>query len=102
MDAEQQDLPAFLRQQGTALLVPVRVLPRSRRNELTCEADGLRARLTAPPVEGAANASLIALLAERLRLPRRQVSLVRGGTSRQKVLAIEGLSAEEFCRRWQG
>jgi uncharacterized protein (TIGR00251 family) len=102
MGGEQDGPPAFLRQQGKTLLVPVRVLPRSSRNELTCEAEGLRAHLTAPPVEGAANAALIALVAERLGVPRRQVSLVRGAAARQKLLAIEALSAEEFWQRWKG
>ena len=100
--AEKESYPVFLRQQEKALLVPVRVQPRSRRNTLTSAADGLRAQLTAPPVDGAANEALIALLAERLRLPRRQVTLARGSGSRQKLLAIEGISAEEFWRRWQG
>ncbi|HEY7125540.1 MAG TPA: DUF167 domain-containing protein [Ktedonobacterales bacterium] len=99
MEAKQGGPPAFLREQGRSLQVPVRVLPRSSRNALTCEADGLRAHLTAPPVDGAANAALIALLAERLHIPKRQVSVVRGATTRQKLLAIEGLSAEEFWRR---
>src|SRR5262245_5903278 len=102
MDAERVNQPAFVRQQGRLLLVPVRVLPRSRRNELASEAAGLRADLTAPPVEGAANAALVALLAERLRVPRRKVSVVHGAAARQKLLAIEGLSAEEFWRRWNG
>jgi uncharacterized protein (TIGR00251 family) len=91
--------PAFLKQQGQTLLAPVRVLPRSSRNELTIEADGLRVRLTAPPVEGAANEALIALVAERLRLPKRSVRVARGAASRQKTLEITGLSGEEFWQR---
>jgi uncharacterized protein (TIGR00251 family) len=82
-----------------ALLVTVGALPRACRNEIVREGDGLRVRLTAPPVGGAANAALVALLAERLRLPKRAVTVARGETSRQKVLAISGLTAEEFWRR---
>jgi uncharacterized protein YggU (UPF0235/DUF167 family) len=84
----------------------VRVIPRSRRNALEWEtgeeeAEGgmLKAHLTAPPVEGAANEALVALLAERLRLPKRAISIVRGATSRQKTLEIADLSAEEVTRR---
>ena len=86
-------------EKGETVLAPVRVFPRSHRNELTVEAGGLRVRLTAPPVEGAANAALIALVAERLRLPKRAVRVVRGAAGRQKLLEINGLSAEEFWRR---
>lgn len=98
-DKQHSDFPSFVRQQGASLLVPVRVLPRSSRNEMRQESEGLRVSLTAAPVEGAANEALIALLAEKLRLPKRQVQVARGATSRQKVLAIEGLAVEEFWRR---
>lgn len=99
MDIPEANHSTFLRWQDDLLLVPVRVFPRSSRNDLAIEADGLRARLAAPPVDGAANEALIALLAGRLRLPKRFVRVVRGATSRQKVVEIAGLSAEEFWRR---
>ena len=54
--------------EGT-LRVTVRVAPRASRDELAREGDVLRVRLTAPPVEGAAYAALVALLSERLRIP---------------------------------
>jgi uncharacterized protein YggU (UPF0235/DUF167 family) len=79
--------------------VAVRVTPRARRNALTLEGETLRAWLTAPPVEGAANAALLALLAERLGLPKRAVTLLRGESSREKLVAIEGIGAEEFRKR---
>lgn len=87
---------AGIRQDGTHLIVPVRVTPRARRNTLALEGDTLHVRLAAPPVEGAANAALLALLAERLGLPKRAVTLLRGETSREKVVAIEGITAEAF------
>jgi uncharacterized protein (TIGR00251 family) len=88
-----------IREDGSRLIVSVRVTPRARRNALAFEDGTLRAWLVAPPVEGAANAALLGLLAQRLRLPKRAVALVRGETSREKIVAIEGISAEEFTRR---
>lgn len=88
-----------IREDESRLTVPVRVTPRARRNALTLEGDTLRAWLTAPPVEGAANTALLALLAERLGLPKRAVTLLRGESSREKLVAIEGISAEEFRKR---
>ena len=76
--------------------INIRVIPRSGRNKLEWEAGGIRARLTAPPVGGAANAALIALLAEQLALPKRNIEIVRGATSRQKVVEIAGLTLEEI------
>ena len=98
---QHSDFPSFVREQGTSLLASARVLPRSSRNEVSLGPDGLRVSLTAPPVEGAANAALVALLAEKLRLPKRQVQVARGATGRQKVLAIQGLTLEEFWRRME-
>jgi uncharacterized protein len=79
--------------------INVRVIPRSGRNKLEWEEGGIRARLTAPPVDGAANSALIALLAERLALPKRSIEIVRGVTGRQKVVEIVGLTLEEIERK---
>lgn len=81
------------------LIVTVRVTPRARRNALKFEEETLRAWLTAPPVDGAANAALVALLAERLGIPKRAVTLLRGETAREKVVAIEGVNAEILRQR---
>ncbi len=56
-------------------------------------------RLAAAPVDGAANAELVETLAEALGLARRDVTLVRGGSSRTKVIAVRGLSASEVRAR---
>ena len=80
----------------------VRVLPRSSRNSIEWEQETLKVRLTAPPVDGAANEALIALLAERLGLPKRSISIVSGLTSRQKIVEIVGMAEEEVGKRLQG
>lgn len=78
----------------------VRVTPRSGRNEIVgWEGEILKVRLKAPPVEGAANEALIAFLAGVLDRPKCQVTLVSGQTSRQKVVAVAGLSREALLRR---
>jgi uncharacterized protein len=78
------------------MLITVRVIPRSSRNTLEWEQGVLKARLTAPPVDGAANEALVALLAERLGVPKRSISIVRGATNRQKTVEIAGMTAEEM------
>jgi uncharacterized protein len=77
----------------------VRVVPRSRKNEITWEGEALKIRLTAPPVDGAANEALITLLAARLGLPKRTLHIVQGATGRQKVLEIEGLTLAEIRQK---
>jgi uncharacterized protein (TIGR00251 family) len=84
---------------GRLLLVTCHVTPRARRERIACEGGKLRVWLHAPPVEGAANEALIELFARGLNLPRRAITLERGMTTRQKTIAIVGLSPQEFWRR---
>jgi len=79
--------------------INVRVIPRSSKSELAWEQGALKARLKAPPVDGAANKALIELLAECLAIPRRAITIVRGTTSRQKTVEIEGMTLEEVERK---
>jgi len=72
----------------------IRVMPRSSRSGLDGVRDGrLVVRVTAAPVDDAANAAAIATLAEALALPRRDVRIVAGATSRNKTIEVDGLSA---------
>jgi uncharacterized protein (TIGR00251 family) len=75
------------------LWVEVHVVPRASRSAVVGVHDGcLKVTLDAPPVDGAANDALVALLAKLLGRPRRDVMLVRGQSSRRKTLAIAGAS----------
>ena len=56
----------------------------------------------APAVEGAANNALIRLLAEEVGVSRRDVRIVAGATSRQKLVVIDGVEAESIVARWPG
>ena len=62
----------------------------------------LKVRVMAPAVEGAANNALIRLLAEEVGVARRDVRIVAGATSRQKLVVIEGVDAEAIVARWPG
>ncbi|MBP7776604.1 MAG: DUF167 domain-containing protein [Acidobacteria bacterium] len=80
--------------------VEVRVVPRASRSALAGEREGaLVVRLAAPPVDGRANAALVAFLADTLDLPKRRVSLVHGDTSRQKRVLVEGLAPADVRQR---
>ena len=80
------------------LLVMCHVTPHARRERIACEGGKLRVWLHASPVDGAANEALIALFARTFNLPKRAITLERGAAARQKTLAIEGMSVEEFWR----
>ncbi len=70
----------------------VRVQPRASRNEITgLLGEELKIRLTAPPVEGEANAALCAFLANILGVPKAAVTLVAGQSSRSKTVRVNGI-----------
>jgi uncharacterized protein (TIGR00251 family) len=75
--------------------VPVRLQPRARRDEVVGERAGaIVIRVTAPPVDGKANAALCAFVARAAGVPPSRVSVVRGQTSRDKVVRVEGVDEE--------
>jgi uncharacterized protein (TIGR00251 family) len=79
--------------------VPVRVQPRSRRDEIAGQRDGaLLVRVTAPPLENRANDAVRKLLARRLSVAPSRVSVARGASSRDKVLEIQGIGTEALRR----
>ncbi len=93
-------LPGFLSVQDEAVLLSIKVQPRARRNELAGTLGReLKVRVTAPPVDSAANGAVVEFLAETLRIPKRQVTLVRGQTSTHKVIRIDGLDAATAAER---
>jgi uncharacterized protein len=71
----------------------VRVVPRASQSRITGEHDGaLRVRVSAPPVEGAANEELIDTLAKAFRVPRRAVEITSGHASKLKQVRITGVT----------
>jgi uncharacterized protein (TIGR00251 family) len=79
--------------------IAVRVQPRARKDEIGGERDGvLIVRVTAPPVEGRANAAVRKLLAKRLGIAPGRVSVVRGAAARDKLIQIDGMDDEAVRR----
>jgi uncharacterized protein (TIGR00251 family) len=79
----------------------VKVHPRARKNAITGEiGDALKVALTAPPVNGKANEACIDFFAKLLNVPRSSVTIAAGQTSRNKVMRVVGLSAEEVRQRY--
>jgi uncharacterized protein YggU (UPF0235/DUF167 family) len=81
----------------------VRLTPRGGSDLVEGVVDGvLRARVAAPPVEGAANQALLRLLADELGVARRAVRLVAGAAGRQKLVVVEGMTPDDVLARWPG
>ena len=90
--------PSFLRVQDDSVLLAVKVQPRANKTEISGPfGDELKIKVAAPPVDAAANEALVLFLAETLNCPRNRVVLVRGQTSRHKVIQIRGVTAEQVA-----
>ena len=92
--------PPFMTIKPEAVFLSIKLQPRASKNEIGAAlGDELRIKVTAPPVDSAANEALVKLLAEQLGFSRGQVELVRGHTSRHKTVKLRGLSAAEICAK---
>ena len=92
---------SWRREDGAALVLTLHVQPGAARTEVSgTHGDALKVRLAAPPVDGKANAALLRYLADAFAVPLRQVTLVRGATSRQKTVCIADPRARPD-REWE-
>ena len=90
----------FLRETDGGVFLSVKLQPRASANQiLEPLGNELRIKVTAPPVDSAANGALVEFLAKQLDCPRGAVELVRGQTSRHKVILLHRLSAAEVLDR---
>lgn len=81
----------------------LRIVPNAKRDEVIGEyGDAVKVKVAAPAVDGKANAALLEFLATKLGVPTRAVSLVAGEKSRDKLIAVEGLTPEEARARLLG
>jgi len=82
--------------------IAVQVVPRASRNQVAgVQGDQLKVRVTAPPVEGAANEALLGFLAAALGVRRRDLQLVAGERARRKLVRVRGLDAATVEARLQ-
>ena len=78
----------------------IKVHPRSSRNQIVGEQEGLlKIKLTAPPVDGEANQALVAFLAQFFKLPKKNVEIIKGETSRQKLVFIKGITSQTLLKK---
>jgi uncharacterized protein (TIGR00251 family) len=94
--------PTFIRAHANGIFLAVKLQPRATANEI-CKPLGneLKIKVTAPPVDAAANQALVDLLAEKLNCSRGKIQIVRGQTSRHKTVWIEGKTVEAILESLQ-
>lgn len=93
-------MSSFLRPAEDVVDLAVKLQLRASKNQIDGPlGDELKIKVTAPPVDAAANQALVDLLAEKLACSRGSVRIVRGQTSRHKIVRITGLDAETILHR---
>lgn len=89
-----------IRETSGGVIFAVKIHPRAKNNAITGElGDALKVSLTAPPVEGKANDACVEFLAKLLKVPRSSITIAAGQTSRNKVIRVTGLTAQQVRDR---
>jgi uncharacterized protein (TIGR00251 family) len=92
-----------VKETSTGATFSIKVHPRARKNAITgIVGDALKLALTAPPVEGKANAAVIEFFADLFEIPRSSVTIASGETSRNKVVRISGINRTAVEQRLSG
>ena len=88
----------FLKAHPEGTLLAIKVIPRASKNEIAEPLGAeLKIKVTAPPVDSAANRAVIEFLADELNTSKSNITLLRGETSRHKTILIKGLSPEQVA-----
>lgn len=93
-------MSAFLKEHATGTYIAVKVQPRASKNEIgPALGHELKIKVTAPPVDAAANEALIELLAETLGCSKGKVQLAKGQTSRHKTIFVAGMTTVDVAAK---
>ena len=98
MSGGPHGLPPWIRAVDGGAQVDVHAAPRAAKSTVAgTHGERLKIRLAAPPVDGAANDALVDLIAERTGVASRDVTLVRGASSRRKTVAVAGVDPRRLA-----
>jgi uncharacterized protein len=87
----------YLQQRPDGVCISMKIQPRASRNEIAGPmGNELKIKVTAPPVDSAANEAVLEFLAETLGCPRNRLELLRGATSRHKQILVRGMTAAQI------
>ncbi len=92
-----------VRETEDGVVFAVHVLPRSKKDGVAgFHGDAMKVKLSAPPVEGAANKALLKLFSRLLHVPKGDVEILRGETGRDKLVLVRGVGSREILRLLEG
>lgn len=81
------------------LIIRIKVIPNSSKNELVVTDDGLKLKITAQPIENKANKSVIEFISKKLKTAKSNIKIIKGELSKEKTLLISNYSEEFFKKQ---
>jgi len=92
MPGTRSDTSSYVREADGGVMVDILVTPRASRARLgPVRGDRLKVAVTSPPVDGAANAAVVELFARTMKIPKRNVEVTAGHSSRRKTVRLLGV-----------
>jgi len=81
---------------SNGLVVRLKIIPNSSKNELIYENKGLKVKITAQPIENKANKALIEFFSKNLKIAKSNITIIKGELNKEKTLLIQGIDEEGF------
>lgn len=78
------------------LIVRIKIIPNSSKNEFIWENEALKVKITAQPIENKANKALVEFLAKKLKIAKSKIEIIKGELNKEKTLLIHNIDEEYF------
>ena len=86
----------MIKKVADGLLLKIKIIPNSSKNDIIFEEDFIKVKVTAQPIENKANKALIEFLSKKFKIPKTSVEILKGETSKEKTLLFRNLSEDKF------
>ena len=85
----------MIKQTDKGLLISLKIVPNSSKNDIIVENEIVKAKVTAQPIENKANKALIELISNKFKIPKTSIEIVKGHTSKEKTILIKSVNEEK-------
>lgn len=82
----------MIKETSNGLIIKLKIVPNSSRNELIIEDDFLKVKVTAQPIDNKANKALVEFLAKQFKIPKSYIEIIKGNTSKEKTILISNIN----------
>ena len=92
----RKDIYILIKRTNDGLLVNLKIVPNSSKNEIILEEEFIKVKVTAQPIENKANKALIEFLSKNFKIPKTSIEIVKGETSKEKTLLFKNISSDKM------